>query len=75
MAAHGRDVADVDGQRLVADVLKGGEAAVEVHALDQRVGRQHLERAALRLDDRGIVADADDQGRGGLREAAGGCGR
>ena len=45
--AHGGDVADVDGERLVADVGGRREAAVEVHALDERVGGQHLQRSAV----------------------------
>ncbi len=73
--AHGGDVADVDGERLVADVGGRREAAVEVHAFDERVGRQHLQRAAI--DDRHgrIVADADDERGRRRREGGGGCGR
>ena len=73
--AHGRDVADVDGQRLVADVARRAEAAIEVHALDQRVGGQDLERAAFGRRHRRVVADADDQGGGAAGQAARGCDR
>ena len=41
-AAHRGDVADVDRERLVADVGERGEPQVEVDALDERVGRQDL---------------------------------
>ena len=58
---HGGDVADVDGERLVADVGGRREAPIEVHALDERVGRQHLQRAAIDDRHRRIVADADDE--------------
>ena len=37
------------------------EGAIEMDALDQRVDGQHLDAIALRLDDRRIVADADQQ--------------
>ncbi len=59
--AHRGDVAHVDGQRLVPDVGGGGIAAVEMDALDERIGREDLERAAFRGRDGGIVADADDE--------------
>jgi hypothetical protein len=38
-----------------------------VHALDDSVDREHLDPVALRLDDRRIVADAD-QDPGGRRK-------
>ena len=46
------------------------EAPIEVHAFDERVGREDLERVALRLDDRRIVADADEEPRRRRRDAA-----
>ena len=58
---HGGDVADVDGERLVADVGGRREAPVEVHALDKRVGGQHLQRPAIDHRHGRIVADADDE--------------
>ena len=55
------DVADVDGERLLADVGWRAEAAIEVDAFDERVGREHLERAAFRRRHGRIVADADEE--------------
>ena len=69
-AAHRRNVAQVDGERLVADVGVRGEAAVEVHALDERVGREHLQRASIRHRDGRIVADRDNERGGWRRQAA-----
>ena len=59
--AHRREIAQVDRERAVTDGVGRREAAVEVHAVDQRVDGQHLEPVALRLHDRAIVADADHQ--------------
>ena len=46
--------------------------AIEVNALDERVGREHVERTALWLDHRGIVtrADHDPGWRGEARRDA-----
>ena len=38
----------------------GVNAPIEVDAFDERVDGQHLEPVPLRLDDRRIVADADE---------------
>ena len=51
----------------MADCLRRGERPIEVHALDNGVDREHFDAIALRLDDRGIVADAD-QNPGGRRK-------
>ena len=59
--AHRRQVAQVDGERAMADGVGRREAAIEVHAFDDGVDGEDLELVALRLDDRGIVADADEQ--------------
>ena len=67
--AHRREVAQVDGERAMADGVGRREAAIEVDAFDERVDGQHLEPVPLRLDDRRIVADADEQPGG--RRAAG----
>ena len=41
------------------------EARVEVHAVDERIGRDDVERAPGRRDDRGVVAGPSyDPGRG-----------
>ena len=53
----------------------GDERAIEVDALDERVDGQHLDAVALRLDDRRIVADADQQPGGRRRQVAAGCAR
>ena len=58
--AHRREVAEVDRQRPVPDGIRRHEAPVEMHAFDLRVGREHLERAALGLDHGGVVAGTDD---------------
>ena len=39
----------------------GDERAIEVNAFDERVDGEDLEPVALRLDDRRIVADADQR--------------
>ena len=56
--AHGCEVAEVDGERFVADRGHRAEAAVEVHALDHRVGGYDVERPAHWLDHGGVVPDA-----------------
>ena len=68
--AHRREVAEVDGQRAVADGAGRRERAIEVHAVDQRIDAEDLQAVALRLDHRGIVADADQQPVGRRRAAA-----
>ncbi len=69
--AHSGDIADVDGKSLVPDVGWGREAAVEMDAFDERIGRQDLQGAAIRCRDCGIVADADDdRGRRRRQSAA-----
>ena len=57
--AHRGEVAQVHRQCAVADRSRRRECPVEMHALDQRVGRHHVEGVALRLDHRGIVAQTD----------------
>ena len=46
----------------------GVNAPIEMHAFDERVDGQHLEMIALRLDDRRIVADADEHPGGRRRQ-------
>ncbi len=67
--AHGRQVAQVHRQRAMADRARRRERAVEVDALDQGVGGEHLEQVPRRLDDRGIVAEADGDPGGRRRHA------
>ena len=67
--AHRGDVADVDRQRLVADVGERGEPQVEVDALDQGVGRQDVEFSPDAGRHGGVVADADLQRAGGSGKA------
>ena len=45
----------------MADCVRRHERAIEVHAVDERVDAQHFRAIPLRLDDRRIVADADEQ--------------
>jgi len=59
--AHRRDIGEVDRKRLPADVEGGAEPAIEVDALDEAVGGEDFERAALRFHDGRIVADADGE--------------
>jgi hypothetical protein len=66
--AHRRDIAEVDGERAVADGAGRREAAVEVDSLDQRVDGEDLDPVLLRLGHRRIVADADGEPRGSGRE-------
>ena len=66
--AHRRQVAEVDGERTVADRLGWDERAVEMDPFHDRVDAEHLDAVAQRLDDRGIVADAEEQPVGRRRE-------
>ncbi len=71
LGAHRREVGQVHGQRLPAEG-RGRHALGEVDALDQRVDGQHDLLALRRLDQRGIVADAQRHvgaGPGALAEA------
>ena len=65
---HRRQVAEVDGQRLEADVGGRGVGG-EMHAGHQRVGTPRQAHALGRLQQRGIVADA--QQHVGARAGAG----
>ena len=58
--AHRRQIAQVHRQRAVPDRVGRHEAPVEMNALDLHVGREDLERAALRFDHRRIVAGSHD---------------
>jgi hypothetical protein len=44
------------------------KTAIEVNALDERVDRDDLKPVPLRLEDRRIVSDADDEPVGRWRE-------
>ena len=54
---HGVHIAEVDDHRLVAEVLQGHIAEVEVDALHEHIGGNHLHEA-LRVDHRSVIADA-----------------
>ena len=41
---HRGQIAEVHRERAMADRARGHEAAIEVHAVDDRVGRDHLDR-------------------------------
>ena len=47
----------------MADRVRRDERAIEMNTLDERVNRDHLDAVTLRLDDRRVVADADEQPR------------
>ena len=64
--AHRRQVAQVDGERLVANIGGRTEGPIEVDPLDQRIGGDDRQRAAVGLDHRGVVADRDGDPRRGL---------
>jgi hypothetical protein len=59
LGAHRGEVAQIDGQRTVTDRIERHEAAVEVHAIDDRVGRQHVVHAAHRRDNGRVVTRSD----------------
>src|SRR6266851_3483953 len=70
-AAHGRDVGEVDRERLPADIGGGGGGPAEVDVLDQQIGGGEQLVAGWHREDRGVVADADlHPGRGGARGGA-----
>ena len=68
LRAHRGEVAQIDGERAVADGIGRRETAIEVDAFDERVDAQHFETVSRRLHNRRIVTDADDEPRGRLRE-------
>ena len=45
----------------MADRVGRHERAIEVHAFDDSIDGQHLDAVPFRLDDRRIVADADQE--------------
>ena len=59
VGAHGRQVAQVDGQCLVADVAGRAPRAREMDVFDQGVGGEHESGPAPRFDHRGVVARPD----------------
>ena len=61
--AHCGQVAEINGQRAMSNRVSGHEPPIEMDAFDLRVGGQHLVRASLRLNHRGIVAGADHHPR------------
>ena len=61
--AHGRKIAQIDGERLVTDIGRSDERLVEVYALDLRIGSQNLEQVSFGFDDRRVIPDADNNER------------
>ena len=59
--AHRGQIAQVDCERAMANCFRRDEGAIEVDAFDERVDAEDLDAVSLRLDHRGIVADADEQ--------------
>ena len=59
--AHRCQIAQIDGECSMADRGWRRKTAIEVNALDERVDGDHFELVPLRLDDRRIVSDADDE--------------
>ena len=60
--AHGRDIAEVDGQGLPAHLLPGGHVTLEVDSLYEGVCGQDLRRC-LGLPCGGVIADAQEEVR------------
>ncbi len=56
--AHGRQIAQIHRERLVADVCRADERLIEVYAFDLTIGSENFERVPLGRNDRRIVADA-----------------
>jgi len=57
--AHGRQIAQRDGERLVSDRAWTHPGSTEVHVFDERVGADDGQRAAIGFEDRRIVTDAE----------------
>ena len=57
--AHRGQVAEIHGQRPVADGVGRHERLIEVDAVHERIGREHLAAPPRRLHDGGVVARAD----------------
>ena len=72
-AAHRRDVAGVDRERLAAELARREPAAAEVHAFDQRIDRHEQGAAAAACDDGAIIAGPEQHaaaaGRQGRQQA------
>ena len=60
LRAHRRQVAEIDGQRLVADI-PGVGIGEEMHARVQGIGGDHRRFPGGDFQDRGVVADAQPQ--------------
>jgi hypothetical protein len=72
-ASHGRDVRDVDRERLPAEVGRRAEASIEVDPFHQGIGGQDFEGAALGLRHRRIVANPDGEPGGSGGDARANC--
>ncbi len=60
---HRGEIAEVHGQRAMPDGIRRHEPAIEVNSFNQCVGGQHVERAALGLNDRRVVTGTDEDPR------------
>ena len=58
LSAHRGQIAEIDGQRPMTDGVRWCEASIEMHALDDRIDREHFDLISDRLDDGRVVADA-----------------
>ena len=67
--ALGGEIGEVHPKRLLRDRV-GRIVGEEMHARDQRVGRQHEVVAGRRLEQRGVVAKPEGRGAGERREKA-----
>ncbi len=68
--AHGGEIAEVHCHGAAADGVRGEEACVDVHAVDEGVGGLHEQLTAWGAQHGGVVADADHHVRSAGREAA-----
>ena len=73
LGPHRPKVAQVHRERAMPDGVRRREAAIEVHAFDERIDAQDLEAVPHRLDDRRVVTNADRQPIGAERAATTEC--
>ncbi len=59
--AHRGQIAQVHRERAMADRIGRHEPSIEMNAFDNRVDAQNLDAVPLRFNDRGVVADSDEQ--------------
>ena len=68
LSPHGRDITQTTCQTLVTQRLGGMQSRKEMSALDHLVGRQQEFPAGRRIEDRGVISNA--QAKRGSRRLA-----